>query len=84
MKRQFPWELKYILVEEKVFQKIREEYRIMKLKLLPKFVLSLGVLGVALTVTISLFSYLSSKEYLEEMYAQRVTVGAKAWQLCWI
>lgn len=29
----------------------------MKLKLLPKFVLSLGVLGVALTVTISLFSY---------------------------
>ena len=50
----------------------------MKLKLLPKFVLSLGVLGVALTVTISLFSYLSSKEYLEEMYAQRVISGSKS------
>lgn len=78
MKRQFPWELKYTPVEEKVFQKVREECRTMKLKLLPKFVLSLGVLGVALTVTISLFSYLSSKEYLEEMYAQRVISGSKS------
>ena len=50
----------------------------MKLKLLPKFVLSLGVLGAALTVTISLFSYLSSKDYLEEMYAQRVVSGSKS------
>lgn len=50
----------------------------MNSKLLSKFVLSLGVLGVALTVTISLFSYLSSKEYLEEMYAQRVVSGSKS------
>lgn len=48
------------------------------MKLLPKFVLSLGVLGVALTVTISLFSYLSSKKYLEDMYAQRVISGSKS------
>ena len=50
----------------------------MNSKLLSKFVLSLGVLGVALTVTISLFSYLSSKEYLEEMYAQRVVSGSNS------
>jgi phosphoserine phosphatase RsbU/P len=50
----------------------------MKVKLLPKFVLSLGILGVALTVTISLFSYLSSKKYLEDMYAQRVISGSKS------
>lgn len=48
------------------------------MKLLPKFVLSLGVLGVILTVTISIFSYLSSKEYLEDMYAQRVISGSKS------
>ena len=48
------------------------------MKLLSKFVLSLGVLGVALTVTISLFSYLSSKKYLEDMYAQRVISGSKS------
>ena len=39
----------------------------MKLKLLPKFVASLGILGVILTVVISLFSYNNSKTYLEEM-----------------
>ena len=50
----------------------------MKIKLLPKFILSLAVLGVALTVTISAFSYLSSKDYLEEMYAQRVISGSKS------
>lgn len=50
----------------------------MNSKLLSKFVLSLGVLGVALTVTISLFSYLSSKEYLEKMNAQRVVSGSKS------
>ena len=50
----------------------------MNSKLLSKFVLSLSVLGVALTVTISLFSYLSSKEYLEEMYAQRVVSGSNS------
>ncbi len=50
----------------------------MKLKLLPKFILSLGILGVALTITISIFSYENSKNYLEDMYAQRVTVGSKS------
>ena len=50
----------------------------MKIKLLPKFILSLAVLGVALTVTISAFSYLSSKDYMEEMYAQRVISGSKS------
>ena len=50
----------------------------MKIKLLPKFILSLAVLGVALTVTISAFSYLSSKDYLEEMYVQRVISGSKS------
>lgn len=50
----------------------------MKIKLLPKFILSLAVMGVALTVTISAFSYLSSKDYLEEMYAQRVISGSKS------
>ncbi len=50
----------------------------MKLKLLPKFILSLGVLGVALTITISFFSYGNSKTYLEDMYAQRVVTGSKS------
>lgn len=48
----------------------------MKLKLLPKFIFSLGVLGVALTITISIFSYGNSKAYLEDMYAQKVTTGS--------
>ncbi|OPZ75359.1 MAG: Phosphoserine phosphatase RsbU [Firmicutes bacterium ADurb.Bin456] len=50
----------------------------MKLKLLPKFILSLGILGVALTVTITFFSYSNSKGYLEDMYALRVTTGSKS------
>ena len=50
----------------------------MKMKLLPKFVLSLGILGVVLTVTISVFSYQSSKSYLEDMYAQRIISGSKS------
>lgn len=48
----------------------------MKLKLLPKFVASLGILGVVLTIVISLFSYNNSKKYLEDMYAQRVVSGS--------
>ena len=48
----------------------------MKLKLLPKFVASLGILGVVLTIVISLFSYNNSKNYLEDMYAQRVVSGS--------
>lgn len=50
----------------------------MKLKLLPKFILSLGILGIVLTITISLFSYQNSKTYLEDMYAQRVISGSKS------
>lgn len=50
----------------------------MKIKLLPKFIVSLAVLGVALTVAVSTFSYLSSKDYLEEMYAQRVISGSNS------
>lgn len=50
----------------------------MKLKLLPKFALSLGVLGAILTVAISVFSYQSSKWYLEDMYAQRIISGSKS------
>lgn len=49
----------------------------MKLKLLPKFVLSLGILGAILTISISIFSYQTSKSYLEDMYAQRITSGSK-------
>ena len=50
----------------------------MKWKLLPKFVASLVVLALILTVAISLFSYNTSKDYLEDMYAQRVTVNCQA------
>ena len=48
----------------------------MKMKLLPKFILSLGAMGAVLTVTISFFSYETSKKSLEEMYAKQVTVGS--------
>ena len=50
----------------------------MKIKLLPKFIISLAILGAVLTITISLFSYKSSKTYLESMYAQRITSGSKS------
>lgn len=50
----------------------------MKLKLLPKFIISLGIVGLVLTVAVSLFSYGTSKSYLEQMYAERVTVNSKA------
>ena len=50
----------------------------MKFKLLPKFILSLGVVGVVLTVAVSLFSYGTSKSYLEEMYAERVMINSNA------
>ena len=50
----------------------------MKLKLLSKFILSLGILGAILTVTISIFSYQSSKGYLEDMYANRIISGSKS------
>lgn len=50
----------------------------MKLKLLSKFILSLGILGAILTVTISIFSYQSSKGNLEDMYANRIISGSKS------
>lgn len=50
----------------------------MKLRLLPKFIISLGVVGVILTVAVSLFSYGTSKAYLEKMYAERVMVNSNA------
>lgn len=37
----------------------------MKIKLLPKFVISLVTLGVVLTLSISLFSYTSSKNIMK-------------------
>ena len=49
----------------------------MKLKLLPKFMISLVVLGVVLTVSISFFCYYSSKDFLEDMYAERVVTGSR-------
>ena len=50
----------------------------MKFKLLPKLMLSLGLLGLALTLSLSFFGYYNSKEYLEDMYAYRVVFGAKS------
>lgn len=50
----------------------------MKLKLLPKFIISLGMVGVILTVAVSLFSYATSKTYLENMYAERVIINSNA------
>ena len=50
----------------------------MKLKLLPKFIISLGIVGLVLTVAISLFSYATPKSYLEEMYAERVMTNSNA------
>ena len=47
-------------------------------KLLPKLTFSLCVMGVALTVVISLFSYINNKAYLEELYAERVVTNANA------
>ena len=49
-----------------------------KMKLLPKFIISLGILGAVLTMTVSFFSYASSKASLEEMYENRVTIGSES------
>ena len=49
-----------------------------KIKLLPKFVVSLTILGAVLTVVISFFSYANSRSYLEEMYAHNATFGAES------
>ena len=50
----------------------------MKLKLLPKFILSLVILGVVLTLVISIFSYQNSKASLEDLYARHVVDSCKA------
>ena len=50
----------------------------MKLKLLPKFIISLGIVGLVLTIAVSLFSYATSKSYLEDMYAERVMINSNA------
>ena len=50
----------------------------MKLKLLPKFIISLGVVGLVLTIAVSFFSYATSKSYLEDMYAERVMINSNA------
>ncbi len=49
----------------------------MKLKLLPKLIISLAVLGGLLTVFISIFSFRNSKSSLEDLYADRVVMGCK-------
>ncbi len=48
----------------------------MKLKLLPKFIISLCVVGLVFIVSVSLFGYLTSKRYLEELYAERVMTNS--------
>ncbi len=50
----------------------------MKLKLLPKFIISLGIVSLVLTIAVSLFSYGTSKTYLENMYAERVMINSNA------
>jgi len=50
----------------------------MKLKLLPKLMLSLVILGTILTISLSYLGYSNTKSYIEEMYAYRVVFGAKS------
>ncbi len=50
----------------------------MKLRLLPKFILSLGAVALVLTVAVSLFSYQTTRSYLQELYAERVMTNVKA------
>ena len=50
----------------------------MKIKLLPKFILSLCIVGLVLTASVSLFGYLTSKSYLENLYAERVMTNSNA------
>ncbi len=46
--------------------------------LLNKLILSLCVMGIALTIVVSLFAYRTTKSYLEELYAERVTTNCNA------
>ena len=50
----------------------------MKLKLLPKLMMSLTILGIVLTLSLAFFGYHNTKSYLEDMYEYRVTFGAKS------
>lgn len=50
----------------------------MKIKLLPKFIISLGIVGLVLTIAVSMFGYGTSKSYLEDMYAERVMTNCNA------
>ncbi len=50
----------------------------MKIKLLPKFILSLCIVGLVLTLAVSLFAYLTSKSYLEDIFAERVMTNSNA------
>jgi phosphoserine phosphatase RsbU/P len=49
-----------------------------RLKLLPKLIISLGVMGVVLTIVISQFSYYVTKSYLEDQFAERVKTNSNA------
>ncbi len=49
----------------------------MKLKLTSKFIISLVIMAVVLSMSISFFSYYVSKNYYEEMYTYRVINGSK-------
>lgn len=50
----------------------------MKLRLLPKFILSLGAVGLILTIAVSVFGYATSRSYLEELFAERVMTNSNA------
>lgn len=50
----------------------------MKLKLLPKMMISLAILGIVLTCSLAYFSYYNTQSYLEEMYSYQVVFGAKS------
>ena len=61
-----------------IYFKNRKGTKGMKIRLLPKFIISLGVIGLVMTVAVSLFSYATSKSYLENMYAERVMTNSNA------
>ncbi len=49
----------------------------MRIKLLPKFIISLCLVGLILTLAVSVFGYLTSKSYLEELFSERVMTNSK-------
>ncbi len=60
-------------VKQMKHKKIENSYRLQN-----KLIFSLCVMGGALTVVISLFAYRTTKSYLEELYAERVTTNCNA------